>query len=124
MHDPRNDLHDSRNDLHHSRSDWLDDLAALTAGAVERFPRHNDAFHLVSRLAEESGELAQQVNHMEGMGRKREAHGEPDPDHLTKEVLDVVRCAVAIAAHYGCLANLRTLTSAKLDSYRREGWAR
>ncbi|MGW6771138.1 hypothetical protein ACWGBX_12050 [Streptomyces sp. NPDC055037] len=73
-------------------------------------------------LAEETGEVAQQINRLEGMGVKRERHGEPDIDDLTKEVLDVVRCAVTIAMHYGCGDDLRALTSEKLASYRREGW--
>ncbi|MGW6240593.1 hypothetical protein [Streptomyces sp. NPDC055094] len=73
-------------------------------------------------LAEETGEVAQQINRLEGMGVKRERHGEPDIDDLTKEVLDVVRCAVTIAMHYGCVDDLRALTSEKLASYRREGW--
>ncbi|KUJ69260.1 hypothetical protein ACZ90_13030 [Streptomyces albus subsp. albus] len=103
-------------------TDWLDDVTRLTAGAARRFPRHNEVFHLVSRLAEETGELAQQVNHREGMGRKRDRHGEPVLDDLTKEVLDVVCCAVGIAAHYGCLEDLRELTAEKLASYTARGW--
>ncbi|MFJ1578425.1 hypothetical protein [Streptomyces sp. NPDC088182] len=35
-------------------------------------------------LAEETGEVAQQINRLEGMGVKRERHGEPDIDDLTK----------------------------------------
>ncbi|MFH9069629.1 hypothetical protein [Streptomyces alboflavus] len=103
-------------------ADWLDEVERLAAGAIARFPRHNEIFHLVSRLAEETGEVAQQVNHLEGMGLKRDRHGEPDVGDLTKEVLDVVRCAVTIAMHYGCVDDLRELTSQKLASYRREGW--
>ncbi|MEV6424951.1 hypothetical protein [Streptomyces sp. NPDC051662] len=103
-------------------ADWLDEVERIAAGAIERFPRHHDIFHLVSRLAEETGEVAQRINHLEGMGVKHERHGEPDVSDLTKEVLDVVRCAVTIAMHYGCVDDLRTLTSEKLASYRREGW--
>lgn len=104
-------------------SDWLDDVVDLVAATANRFPAHNGAFHLVARLSEESGELAQCVNHLEGMGRKTERHGPADVEDLAKEVLDVVRCAVALAAHYGCLDDLRALTREKLASYRARGWA-
>ncbi|MCX5269501.1 MazG nucleotide pyrophosphohydrolase domain-containing protein [Streptomyces sp. NBC_00199] len=102
--------------------DWLNEVRLIAAGAIERFPRHNDIFHLVSRLAEETGEVAQQINHLEGMGVKRERHGEPDVGDLAEEILDVVRCAVTIALHYHCVDDLRRLTAEKLASYRREGW--
>ncbi|MFD7120202.1 hypothetical protein ACFWAA_24630 [Streptomyces sp. NPDC059922] len=56
-------------------ADWLDEVERIAGGAIARFPRHNDIFHLVSRLAEETGEVPQRVNHLEGMGVKRERHG-------------------------------------------------
>ena len=55
----------------------------------------------VSRLCEESGELASAVNHLEGMGVKRRKHGQLQYDNLIKEIQDVMRCAVGIAVHYG-----------------------
>jgi NTP pyrophosphatase (non-canonical NTP hydrolase) len=39
----------------------------------------------MTRLLEESGELAQQVNHFEGAGVKREKYGEPDGKNLPKK---------------------------------------
>lgn len=66
-----------------------------------RFPDGKDIFQRVSRLAEETGELAQAVNHVEGTGIKREKYGEPNMEHLAKEVQDVMRAALGIAQHYG-----------------------
>jgi NTP pyrophosphatase (non-canonical NTP hydrolase) len=72
----------------------------------ERFPDGNDIYQRVSRLAEETGELAQAVNHAEGMGIKREKYGEPDVAALAKEVQDVMRTALDIARHYGVTKEL------------------
>lgn len=66
-----------------------------------RYPNGKDIFQRVTRLAEETGELAQAVNHIEGTGIKREKYGEPDMKHLAKEVQDVMRAALGIAQHYG-----------------------
>lgn len=72
----------------------------------ERFPDGNDIYQRVSRLAEETGELAQAVNHAEGMGIKREKYGEPEAEKLAKEIQDVMRAALGIARHYGIEAEL------------------
>jgi NTP pyrophosphatase (non-canonical NTP hydrolase) len=71
-----------------------------------RFPDGKDIFQRVSRLAEETGELAQAVNHTEGTGIKREKYGEPDRNEMVKEIQDVMRAALGIAQHYGLEAEL------------------
>jgi NTP pyrophosphatase (non-canonical NTP hydrolase) len=70
------------------------------------FPSGNNPFQIMTRLAEECGELAAQVNHFENVGVKRQKHGEPDRAKLAKEVQDVLRCALQIAAHYHLEAEL------------------
>jgi NTP pyrophosphatase (non-canonical NTP hydrolase) len=55
----------------------------------------------MTRLAEEVGELAQQVNHHESQGMKTEKHGQPSKEKLAKEVQDVIRCALQVSRHYG-----------------------
>jgi NTP pyrophosphatase (non-canonical NTP hydrolase) len=70
-------------------------------GFQHRFPRGDDPFQMMTRLLEECGELAQQVNHFEGSGVKREKHGDPDRAHLAKEIQQVVGAALQIAVHYG-----------------------
>ena len=74
----------------------------------KRFPNGTDIFQRVSRLAEETGELAQAVNHAEGTGIKREKYGEPDMKELAKEIQDVMRAALGIAQHYGLEQELKT----------------
>ena len=51
------------------------------------------------------------VNHFEGSGIKNEKYGSPDKDKLAKEVMDLLRCALQIAIHYGIEKELE----AKID---------
>jgi len=74
-------------------------LLAATQGLNRRFTDGDDPFKIVARLLEESGELAKEVNHFEGTGIKREKYGPPDREHLAKEIMDVMRCALQVAVH-------------------------
>ena len=78
----------------------LDKLYAITKGLNRRFPNGNDPFQMMTRLLEESGELAQMVNHFEGTGVKHEKYGMPDKSKLAKEVMDVLRCGLQVAIYY------------------------
>jgi hypothetical protein len=69
-----------------------EELTEIVHYLDRRFPDGNEIFQRVSRLAEETGELAQMVNHMEGMGIKHEKYGTPDKEKLAKEIQDVTRC--------------------------------
>jgi NTP pyrophosphatase (non-canonical NTP hydrolase) len=77
-----------------------EELVEIVTYLDKRFPGGNEIFQRVSRLAEETGELAQMVNHIEGMGIKHEKYGTPDKEKLAKEVQDVMRAALGIAKHY------------------------
>lgn len=79
--------------------DNLDKLFFIVDDLNQRFGKDNP-FQIITRLAEETGELAEQVNHFESAGVKREKHGEPDKEKLAKEVQDVIRCALQIAVYY------------------------
>ena len=78
----------------------FDKLLSITKGLNRRFSDGNDPFQIATRLLEESGELAKEINHFEGRGVKREKYGKPDKAHLAKEVQDVIRTALQIALHY------------------------
>ena len=73
----------------------------VARGFLHRFPEGNDPFQIMTRLLEESGELAQQVNHFQDSGVKREKHGEPDRAHLAREVQQVIGAALQVAVYYG-----------------------
>ncbi|RIK54589.1 MAG: hypothetical protein DCC57_06615 [Chloroflexi bacterium] len=95
--------------------DLLEKIRRINAELMARFPGGDDPYQIATRLLEEAGELAAQINHFEASGVKRAKHGEPDPMKLAKEVQDVIRCALQIARHYGIEAEL----AASVDrSYR------
>jgi caffeoyl-CoA O-methyltransferase len=79
----------------------VDKLIAITGGYAHRFPDGDEPFQIMTRLLEECGELAQQVNHFEGSGVKREKHGEPDKAALANEIKQTVVGALRVAQYYG-----------------------
>jgi NTP pyrophosphatase (non-canonical NTP hydrolase) len=79
----------------------LNDLWTSNLALRRRFPDGIAPFKIIARLAEECGELSAEVQLWEGMGVKREKHGPPDRARLAKEVMDVLRAALAVAEYYG-----------------------
>lgn len=99
----------------------LDKLYAITLGLNRRFPAGNEPFQMMTRLLEESGELAKDVNHFEDTGIKREKYGPPDKSHLAKEVLDVLRCALQVAVYYGVETELEAHIQNSYQRLKNEG---
>jgi len=99
-----------------TQPDMMQRLLDVSVGLSRRFPDHNGPFEIMTRLLEECGELAEQVNHFEGTGVKHEKYGEPDKAKLAKEVQDVLRCALQIAQYYGIEQELKVSIE---DSYQR-----
>lgn len=102
--------------------DAFTDLVELVAAIDRRFPAHNGPFERVSRLAEETGELASAVNHLEGMGIKRDKHGPPDTSNLVKEIQDVLRAAIGVAHHYGVIDDVRASIAHHHQRYQDMGY--
>jgi NTP pyrophosphatase (non-canonical NTP hydrolase) len=94
----------------------FDKLYKIAEGLNTRFPHGNDPFMIVTRLAEECGEVAAQINHFEGQGVKAEKSGPPDRRKLAKELQDVMRAVLHLALYY----DLQTELAESIDeSYRR-----
>lgn len=96
-------------------------LYAITHGLDRRFPNGNDPFQMMTRLLEESGELAQMVNHFEGSGIKNEKYGSPDKSKLAKEVMDLLRCTLQIAIYYGVEEELEMKINEAYERMQAEG---
>lgn len=77
-----------------------DKLWTIGEGLTRKFPQGNEPFQIMTRLLEECGELAQEVNHWEGSGIKHQKHGAPRKAKLAEEVQHVLRCAVQVAQYY------------------------
>jgi NTP pyrophosphatase (non-canonical NTP hydrolase) len=78
----------------------FDKLASVSEGLTCKFPRGNEPFQLMTRLLEECGELAQEVNRWEGSGIKREKYHEPDRMRLAEEASHVLRSVMQLVQYY------------------------
>ena len=99
----------------------MEKLFAITHGLNRRYPGGNEPFQIIARLLEESGELAQIINHFEGTGIKLEKYGLPDKARLAKEVMDVLRCSLQVAIYYGVEKELETTIHASYEEMKAEG---
>jgi NTP pyrophosphatase (non-canonical NTP hydrolase) len=100
----------------------LEKLYAVSRGYNRRFPEGVDPFQMMTRLLEESGELANEVNHFEGTGVKRQKYGEPDKAKLAHEVRNVLTCALQVVLHYGAEAELEADVERAYQRLKAEGW--
>lgn len=96
-------------------------LKRINQALDRRFPDGRDPFQIMTRLLEECGELATEVNHFEGSGVKDDKHGAPDRHKLAKEVRDVLLCALQIAAYYGVDEELEEIVNQSVERARAEG---
>jgi uncharacterized protein (DUF952 family)/NTP pyrophosphatase (non-canonical NTP hydrolase) len=93
----------------------IEKLYKIAEGLTVRFPDGDDPFKIVTRLAEECGEVAAEVNHFEGQGVKVEKRGPPDRNKFAKELQHVVGAVLQLARYYGLQAELE----ASVDRYYR-----
>ncbi len=94
----------------------IDKLYKIAQGLNARFPNGDDPFMIVTRLTEECGEVAAQVNHFERQGVKVEKLGAPDRKKFAKELQDVMRAVLHLALCYGLEAELERSVD---ECYRR-----
>ncbi len=100
----------------------IEQIRAINNGMDRRYPAGRDPFQIITRLAEECGELAAQVNQFEGSGVKQEKYGLPDKTKLAKEVMDVLRCALQVAAYYDAEAELDAVVQVSYNAMKEAGW--
>lgn len=78
----------------------MDKLYKMVQGYFKRFPNGVEPFQMVTRLLEECGEVASEVNHFEDSGIKRLKHGEPNKDALAGEIKQAMVALMQIAVYY------------------------
>ena len=93
----------------------IEKLYKIAEGLNNRFQDGDDPFYIVTRLAEECGEVASQVNHFERKGVKAQKLGAPDRAAFAKELQDVMRAVLQLAIHYELQSEL---TASVEKSYR------
>ena len=100
----------------------LDEIKTANQGFRRKFPKGNTPFQIMTRLLEECGELAQQVNHFEGSGVKRLKHGEPDRTKLAQEVKGVLLASFQIVDYYDIQSELESSIGHTLSNLRADGF--
>ncbi|MCM1991532.1 hypothetical protein [Oceanirhabdus seepicola] len=78
----------------------MDKLYKMVQGYYKRFPEGVEPFQMVTRLLEECGEVASEVNHFENSGIKMQKHGEPSKDALAGELKQAMVALMQIAVYY------------------------
>lgn len=76
-------------------------LFTLAKAMNLRFPQGNSPYQIATRILEECGEVASEVNHFEGSGVKSAKHGEPDKQALAKEIRQSMMVLAQLAVYYG-----------------------
>ena len=78
----------------------MDKLYRMVKGYFKRFPNGVEPFQMATRLLEECGEVASQVNHFENSGIKKLKHGEPNKQALADEIKQAMVALMQIAVYY------------------------
>lgn len=62
----------------------------MVEASNKRFPEGVEPFQMATRLLEECGEVAAEINHWEGSGLKRQKRGEPQKEYLANELRQTI----------------------------------
>jgi len=96
-------------------------LYILAEGLNKHFPKGNEPFQMVTRLLEECGEVASEVNHWEDTGIKRQKYGEPSKEKLANELKQAIRVLFQIAIYYNVEQELDLSINNSLETMKNEG---
>lgn len=94
----------------------------LAQGMTKRFPNGNEPYQIMTRLLEECGEVAKEVNHFENSGTKALRHGEPSKEKLAGEVKDVLNALMQLVLYYGIEKELEAAVSKSIGQLTEEGY--
>jgi NTP pyrophosphatase (non-canonical NTP hydrolase) len=80
--------------------DTYQNLLLVSRGLTKKFPNGNEPFQIITRICEEAGEVAKEVNHFENTGIKREKYGEPSKDSLAGEIKNLITATLTLVDYY------------------------
>ena len=85
----------------------MEKLKQLATGLNHRFPEGDDAFQITTRLLEECGEVAKEVNRLEKSGTKVLRHGNGTKEDLASEIKDAMNALMQLAIHYDAVVQVQ-----------------
>ena len=100
----------------------MDILYKLTRGYAIKYPNGNDPFKITTRLLEETGELAKEVNHHEHTGVKIEKYGPPNRKAMAKEMHDVIRTVLTLTIYYNLEDELEESILSTFMRFKEDGF--
>lgn len=86
-----------------------------------RFPKGVEPYQMATRLMEECGEVAAEINLWEDSGVKRKKHGDPKKESIASEIRQAMVELVKIARYYHVEDELEASIEASLAQSRAEG---
>ncbi len=90
-------------------------LYKMALGHTLRFPAGNEPYQIMTRILEECGEVASEVNHFEHSGVKDRKHGEPSKEALAGEIRQAINGLIQLAQYYGIEAELEQSIERSLE---------
>lgn len=100
----------------------MEKLMEIAQGLNKAFPKGNEPFQIITRLVEECGELAKEINHWERTGAKVKKYGEPSTESLANEIKNVITCSLQIALFYKVENELKIAIDNSLENLRKKGF--
>ena len=98
----------------------MKNLYLLAKGYSARFPMGNEPYQIVTRILEECGEVASEVNHFEKSGIKTMKHGEPNKQHMADEIKQAINALVQLTQYYNVENELELSIERSLEKMKNE----
>jgi len=99
----------------------MENLYLMAKGHTLRFPKGNDPFQITTRILEECGEVAQEVNRFEKSGVKERKHGCASKEDLANEIRQAICCLIQLAQYYHCEPELERSIDISLTRLKTDG---
>lgn len=93
----------------------------MVEASNKRFPEGVEPFQMATRLLEECGEVAAEINHWEGSGLKRQKRGEPKKEYLANELRQTIVELFKIAVYYSVENELEESINQSIQRSKGEG---
>jgi len=93
----------------------------MVEASNKRFPEGVQPFQMATRLLEECGEIAAEINLWENSGLKRQKHGEPKKENIANEIRQAMVELAKIARYYHVEAELEEAINRSIERSKAEG---
>ena len=94
----------------------------MVEASNKRFPNGVEPFQMATRLLEECGEVASEINLWEDSGLKRQKHGEPKKEDIANEIRQAMVELVKIAMYYHVENELEKSIEKSIQRSKDEGF--